>query len=329
MMKPLKPHKLVIVGVGRVGDAILADAMKMDLFGSIVVIDANDELARGEALDQHHATAMPMLSHVSVSAGTYDDCADADVVISTAGPSLKKDQATGSDADRRLLASVNAAVVRDIMGNIAQRTCDAAVIVVSNPLDMVTHVASTEFDYPANLVMGTGTLLDTARMRRVIADRLGVDPHAVHGDMMGEHGPSGFPYLSGTTVGGVPYEHLKDVFGVTVPSREELSAAVSRAGWDVFNTKGWTSAGVAQAALTVARAILLDEKAILPVASTLRGEYGHDGDVTLSVPTIIGANGIERRLEVPLTDWEREQFDASVRAVQNTIALGTLENGEH
>lgn len=324
----LRPHKLVIVGAGRVGDAILSDAMKLGLFGQIALIDINTTMAEGEALDQHHATALPMIHNTRVRAGGYEECADADVIVITAGPSLVVDpDAPPTAGDRTKLAAVNGRIIREVMSNITEHTREAAIIVCSNPLDAVVHLASTEFDYPQNLVFGTGTILDSARMCRIIADHLNVDPEYVRGYMIGEHGPTGFPMCSGVNVGGVGFDGLPGLFGVEPLNRDELATTINAAGFRVLTQKGWTSAGIAQCALTIAEAILLDSRSVYPVCTTLRGQYGHDGDVSLSIPCVIGRGGIEQRLEVPFDDWEQEHFEATVRAIQRTIELAKGGSG--
>lgn len=317
---PIKTHKLAIIGMGRVGDAVLSDAMMSGLFGRIVVVDVNQELARGQALDQHHATALPMVTNVEVVAGTYDDLVDADIVVYTAGPSLRPGDGPVDTSARRRLAATNGRILREVMAELTSRNRDAAVIICSNPLDALVHVASTEFDHPRGLVFGTGTILDSARMCRVLADHVGVDPDYVRGYMLGEHGATGFPMFSGVNVAGVGFDGLAELFGVAPLDRDQLTERINQAGFDVFRLKGWTSAGIGQSALAIARSILLDEKAVYPVCATLRGQYGHDGDVSMGVPCVVGAGGVERILEVPLDEWERQHLDSTVTAIQETIA---------
>lgn len=319
----IKPHKLGIIGVGRVGDAVLSDAMMSGLFGQIVVIDTNERMAAGQALDQHHATALPNVTNVDVRAGDYDDLADATVIIITAGPSIKPTDGGASGADRRSLAAINGNIIRSTMTEITSRNHEAAIIVCSNPLDVVVHIASTEFDHPRGMVMGTGTILDSARMCRVLADHLGVDPDYVRGYMIGEHGPSGFPMFSGVNVGGVGFDGLAELFGVAPMDREELTTRINDAGTDVFNLKGWTSAGIGQSALTIARSILLNEHAVYPICTTLHGQYGHDGDVSMGVPCVVGAAGVEKILEVPLDDWESARLTRTIEVIKETIAAAS------
>lgn len=316
---PIKPHKLGIVGIGRVGDAVLSDAMASALFGEIVLLDINDAMARGAALDQHHATALPGVAHVDVHAGGYADLADADVIVYTAGPSITAPDGVITPDIRRKLAATNGRIIRESMAQITAHTRSAAVIICSNPLDALVHIASTEFDYPAGLVFGTGTILDSARMCRVLADHVGIDPDYVRGYMLGEHGPTGFPMFSGVNVAGVGFDQLAALFGVAPLDRDELTERINREGLDVFALKGWTSAGIGQSALTIARSILLDEKSVYPVCTTLRGQYGCDGDVSMGVPCVVGAAGVERILEVPLDAWESAHLERTIAGIKATI----------
>ncbi|MBZ8176323.1 L-lactate dehydrogenase [Corynebacterium sp. 3HC-13] len=312
-------HKLVLIGLGHVGDAVLAHAMSSKLFSDIALIDANTQLAEGQALDQHQATALPGVGNVHVHVADYDACADADVIIYTAGPSIRPDQA-GAES-RNLLAAKNASIVREVMAEITQRTRDAIIVMVSNPVDLLVHIAATEFDYPTEKIMGTGLLLDSARLCRIVADMLDIDPDFVHAAMLGEHGATGFPYMSGISVAGVPYPQFPEVFGIDqLLSAEELMTRTNYAGMEVLKTKGWTSAGVAASAITLAQSIMLNSKIVVSVSTLLCGEYGQHQDVSLSVPCIIGENGIEKRIEVPLDAWEEEKMQQSITALKKLIA---------
>lgn len=314
-----QPHRLAVVGLGHVGEAVLGEAMAAGVFAEIVCLDVVDGLAAGHALDQHHGTALPGAGNVRVHAGGYGEVAGCDVVIVCAGPSITLDGGPVTSDMRRSLAATNGAVAREVMGELTSRHSDAVVIFISNPLDALVQIATTEFDHPAGKVFGTGTMLDSARMRRAIGDHLGIDPHQVHGFMLGEHGPSGFPMTSGVRVAGLGWDDLPGAFGVPELPREELMQQVNDAGFQVLLGKGWTNSGVARAAVQLARCVVMDEHAVWPVCVTLRGEYGHDGDVSLSTPCVIGAAGVERVVEVPLDDWERERMAATVEVIQATV----------
>jgi L-lactate dehydrogenase len=317
----MKRNKLVIVGVGHVGSYVLADAMKLGLFAEIAVIDIDKDVAFGEALDQEHATALTYMSNTTVRAGDYSECADADVIICAAGPSMLKSEEDAMP-DRAKLASVNSEIIREVMTGITKYTKDAIVILITNPLDTMVYIAENEFGYPKGRVFGTGTMLDSARLRKIIATNFDIDPKSVTGYMMGEHGHTAFPVLSRLNVQGFGEKELDQVFQGKEPlSREGIKQKVVQAAFDVLNGKGWTNAGVAQAAVTLAKAILLDERSVYPVSTTLHGQYGYDGDVALSMPCIIGRNGVEKQLEIALDEQELEWLHQSAQYIQEAMKV--------
>jgi L-lactate dehydrogenase len=317
----MKRNKLVIVGVGHVGSYVLADAMKLGLFAEIAVIDIDKDVAFGEALDQAHATALTYMSNTTVRAGDYSECADADVIICAAGPSMLKSEEDAMP-DRAQLSSVNSEIVREVMTGITKYTKDAIVILITNPLDTMVYIAENEFGYPKGRVFGTGTMLDSARLRKIIAINYDIDPKSVTGYMMGEHGHTAFPVLSRLNVQGFGEKELDQVFQGKRPlSREDIKQQVVQAAFDVLNGKGWTNAGVAQAAVTLAKAVLLDERSVFPVSTTLHGQYGYDGDVALSMPCIIGRNGVEKQLEIALDEQELEWLDQSAQYIQKAMKV--------
>lgn len=315
-------NKLVVVGVGHVGSYVLADAMKTGLFAEIGVIDILKNVAYGEALDQAQATALTYMNNVDVKSGGYEQCADADVIIVAAGPSImpNPDDPKG-EPDRTLLTTTNCEVIREVMAGITKYTKEAIVILITNPLDTMLYIAENEFGYPAGRVFGTGTMLDSARLRKLIADTYGVDPKSVTGYMMGEHGGTAFPVLSHLSVYGIPFDALGQYFEADedIKDPERVKSLIVTAAYNVLNGKGWTNAGVAQSAVTMAKAVLLDEKSVYPASTTLRGQYGHNGDVALSMPCVIGREGVLKQLPVTLNAWETEKLKASIAFIQATM----------
>ncbi|NLH83189.1 MAG: L-lactate dehydrogenase [Phyllobacteriaceae bacterium] len=315
-------NKLVVVGVGHVGSYVLADAMKIGLFAEIGVIDVLGDVAHGEALDQAQATALPYMNAIDVRDGGYGQCADADVIVVAAGGSVLPDPANPkAEPDRTLLTGANSAVIREVMAGITRYTKDAIVVLITNPLDTMVYIAENEFDYPRGRVFGTGTMLDSARLRRLIADTYRIDPKSVSGYMMGEHGKTAFPVLSRTSVGGIPFAELPNHFAATrdLSDPEMVKTKIVGAAYEVLNGKGWTNAGVAQAAITLAKAVMLDERAVYPISTTLRGQYGRDGDVALSMPCVVGREGVERQLAVSLNDWETRKLEESIDFIRATM----------
>ncbi len=316
-------NKLVVVGVGHVGSYVLADAMKTGLFAEIGVIDILKNVAVGEALDQAQATALTYMNNVNVTSGGYEQCSDADVIIVAAGPSVIPDPENPSaQPDRTLLTKTNCEVIREVMGGITKYTKDAIVILITNPLDTMVYIAENEFGYPKGQVFGTGTMLDSARLRKLVADTYDIDPKSVTGYMMGEHGSTAFPVLSHINVAGIPFADLDQYFEPREDIKDPatVKAKVITAAYEVLNGKGWTNAGVAQSAITMARAVLLDERSVYPASSTLRGQYGHNGDVALSMPCVIGREGIVKQLELTLNAWETQKLSETIAFIQSAMA---------
>lgn len=315
-------NKLVVVGVGHVGSYVLADAMKTGLFAEIGVIDILESVAYGEALDQAQATALTYMNNVDVKSGGYEQCADADVIIIAAGPSVMPDPADPKgEPDRTLLTKTNSGVIRKVMAGITKYTKEAIIILITNPLDTMVYIAENEFDYPAGRVFGTGTMLDSARLRKFVADTCQIDPKSVTGYMMGEHGRTAFPVLSHVNISGIPFAESNQYFEGTaeIQDPETVKTSVVSAAYKVLNGKGWTNAGVAQSSVTMAKAVLLDERSIYPASATLRGQYGHDGDVALSMPCVIGREGVLKQLPVKLNEWETQKLEESIAFIQATM----------
>lgn len=316
----MKTHKLAVIGVGHVGSHVLANAVKSDLFSDIVVIDPRGQIAFGEALDQAHATGLFSRANVNIYAGSYQDVADADICIISATHVYPPGQ---TPEDRQVLLGNNASIVRQIMRDISAVTKEAILIFITNPADTVTYMAATEFDYPIHRVIGTGCTLDSARLRYTIAKHYGVDPKSVSAFMYGEHGYTAFPVLSHAQIGGIPFDQLSEYFPeVATLDPQALKDEIVRSAYDVFHAKnGVTNAGVAQAALDVARSIVLDERTIHPVSVYLTKEHGIESPVAFSVPTILGKDGVIKKLPLTLNAWEEEKLQESIAAIRANIEI--------
>ena len=307
-------NKLVIVGIGHVGSAVLNRAIAFSLANEIAVIDIDEKKAIGEALDASHATPCNYCQNINVHAGDFSECKDADVIIIAAGPSIMP----GENLDRLILAERNIAVMKDIMTQITHYTKSAVIIMITNPLDITTYYAAQFFDYPTNKLFGTGTTLETLRFKRIIANHYQVDAKDVQGYMLGEHGNSAFPAWSLLNIGGIPADQLDKFFNKAIPlDRQAVAAFVVQVAYDVLNYKGYTNTGIAMGACRLAKAVFGNERSILPVSTPLSGEYGLT-DVALSLPSLITENGVEQRfaLHLPQDELENLQFSAdSIKAV--------------
>lgn len=307
--------KLVIVGAGHVGSAVLNTALSLQMAAEIVVVDIIGEKALGEAMDANHGVAFAPTASAYVHAGGFEECRNADVIIIAAGPSILP----GENLDRLLLAERNVKTIDDVMRAITQYTQEAVIIMITNPLDITAYCAQALYGYPKGKVFGTGTTLETSRLRRILGSKYHVDPKNVHGYMLGEHGNSAFPAWSLVNIAGVPAHRLDEYFHPTEPlNREVVGAKVVNVAYDVLNFKGCTNYGIAMVASRLARAVFYDENAIFPVSTRLEGEYGLSG-VSLSLPCLIGGGGVHRRLEVPLAADEVQKLQGSAESLLRVL----------
>jgi len=305
-MKPVK-NKVVIIGAGMVGSAVMNSVLGIGLVAEIVVIDNNVNKAKGETLDASHTTSFAYSPNVLLRVGDYGDCSDAQIIIMTAGPSIKP----GETLDRLLLADKNVKVMNSVMASITKYTKDAIIIVVTNPVDIVTYLAQNSFDYPKEKIIGTGTLLDTARLRRILARKYLVDTKNVHGYVLGEHGGSAFATWSLVNVAGIPYNEFDKILGSKDPiDTDAILDEAKTTGLKILQLKGYTSSGIAMSVSRIVKAVLLNELSILPVSTTLDGEYGIK-NVALSIPCVISSDGISKKLEVPLSPEELKKLKIS------------------
>lgn len=298
MMK-IQRNKVVIIGAGNVGSAVLLTLLSSQSLAEIVIIDKNEKKAYGEALDGSHSTAFAYSPNIQVKHGSYEECKDASVIVMTAGPSAKP----GGVIDRIALTKTNLVVVKEVMENITKYTKEAIIIMVSNPVDILTYYAQNYFDYPREKIFGTGTTLDTARFRRILGQKYMVDTKNVHGYILGEHGNTAFATWSSTNIAGVPIDDFDILDKGTGFNRKKIVEEVKSVGKEVLINKGYTNFGVAKSVERIIQAILTNELSVLPLSTTLTGEYGIK-DVALSLPCIVTKDGIGKRLEIPLNAEE-------------------------
>ena len=297
--------KMVIIGAGNVGSAILNSVLRMNILDNIVVVNRNQRKALGEVLDASHTTAFAYSANADIRVGGYEECADAQIIVITAGPSIQP----GNSRDRMVLLEKNVSVMNDIMEQITRYTREAIIIVVSNPLDILTYIAQKKFNYPANKIFGTGTLLDTARFNKMLGDLCGVDAKNVTGFVLGEHGSTSFIPWNRVLILAVPFDQLKEQFNLEEqPDKEKLLHDTKVIGLDIVELKGYTSSGVALSACRLIGSIVRNEKSVVPVSTVLSGQYGMTG-VAMSLPCVISKNGIDRVLERPLVDNGKKSLE--------------------
>lgn len=308
-------RKIVVIGASNVGSAVANKIADFQLATEVALIDLNEDKAWGEAKDSSHATSCVYSTNIKFHLGTYEDCRDANIIVITAGPSIRP----GETPDRLKLAGTNAKIMSSVMKEIVKYTHEAMIIMITNPLDVATYVVSTQFDYPRNLILGTGTMLETYRFRRILADKYEVDPKNINGYVLGEHGNSAFVAWSTTGCAGFALEHLDEYFHhADKLDKKAVEQELVQVAYDVINRKGFTNTGIAMAACRFIKAVLYDEHTILPCSAVLNGEYGLK-DVALSIPRMVCASGIMRSFEIHLTDAELEKLYAAAKSVRSAL----------
>ena len=291
------PRKIAVVGAGNVGATFAYALVLNGLVGEIVLIDIDRERAEGEAMDINHA--VPLSNPVRVWAGDYSDCAGAEVVVVTAGTAQRPGE-TRLDLVKR-----NAEIFGDVIPNITACNQRGILLIASNPVDVLSYVAWKISGFPHKRVIGSGTVLDTARFRYLLSQHLDLDARNVHAYVVGEHGDSEVPVWSLANVAGMRLEAYCDRVQCEVGDdvREHISHQVRDAAYEVIERKGATYYAVSVALVRIVEAILRDQHTVLTVSSLAPGYYGID-DVYLSLPAVIGREGVERVVELTLDDEE-------------------------
>ncbi len=301
-------HRIAIIGAGHVGSTAAYALMLRALVREIVLIDHDTGLAEAEATDISDANALARPGRIW--AGNYRDAATARLAVITAGA------ATHGTESRLSVASRSAKIVGDCVDALMAAGFHGILIVASNPVDVMAHVALSHSSFSSKRVIGTGTLLDSSRLQQALASRLDVAPAAIDAIVIGEHGDSEVAAFSTVRIGGLPLDKFAPD---NIPNLEELANDVRTAGYRIIGGKGYTSYGVATAIVRICEAILRDERTILPVSTLMTGEFGLS-DVYLSLPCILGANGVERVLLPDLAPGELAKLLESAKAIQATFS---------
>lgn len=306
--------KLVVVGDGFVGSTTAYTIMLGGLFSEIVIIDINEDKAEGDALDIAHGVSL--VKPVKVYAGDYTDCKDADIVVITAGVGQ-------SPGETRLdLLKRNVSVMKSITENIMQHAPkDIILLMVTNPVDILTYVVHKISGLPKNQVLGSGTVLDTSRLKYLISKKTGIDARNCHTYIIGEHGDSEVAAWSITNIGGMSmHEFCRYTGKCNINDLAEMYEDVKNAAYEIINKKGATYYAIAVAVARIVECIAGDENSILTVSSVFSGEYGIE-NVALSVPTKVGGDGIEKILEVPFSRDEMKGLINSAETLKEQIQL--------
>ncbi|SDB27366.1 L-lactate dehydrogenase [Ruminococcaceae bacterium FB2012] len=307
-------RKVVLIGTGMVGMSFAYSLVNQGgICNELVLIDVNKERANGEAMDLNHGLAFGK-SNMRIYAGEYSDCKDADIVVIAAGVAQK-------EGETRLdLLQRNTEVFRSIVTPVVKSGFDGIFLVATNPVDIMTRVTYELSRFGASRVIGTGTSLDTARLRYLLGEYFTVDPKNIHAYVIGEHGDSEFVPLSQVMLATKPVVSIlnDERNSYCIKDMEQIEEQVRTAAYKIIEAKRATYYGVGMALTRIVRAILGDENSVLTVSCKLCGEYG-ERNVFIGVPTIIGRNGVKEIVELDLTEDEMDKFRASVKVLNENF----------
>ncbi|WML43443.1 L-lactate dehydrogenase [Neobacillus sp. PS3-40] len=307
-----KVNRVVLIGTGAVGCSYAYSMINQGVAEELVLIDVNEAKSEGEAMDLNHG--MPFApSHLKVWSGSYQDCGSADLVVITAGLAQKPGET------RLQLVEKNTKIFKQIIKNIMESGFDGIFLVATNPVDILTYVTWKESGLPKERVIGSGTVLDSARLRFALGEYFNVDSRNVHAVIIGEHGDTELPVWSHADIG---MEQLETVLAKTNDVKKEcletIFVNVRDAAYHIIERKGATYYGIGMSLVRITKAILNNENSILTVSSYLNGEYGQN-DVFIGVPAIINRAGIREVIEIELNEKEKEQFNHSVSVLKETM----------
>lgn len=313
MSKQVDTRKAAMIGCGFVGSASAFALMQSGLFSELVLIDANHDKAEGEAMDIAHG--LPFAGQMKIYAGDYDDIVDAAVIIVTAGAAQKPGET------RLDLVNKNVNIFKSIIPEIAKRNYKGILLIVANPVDILTYTAVKLSGLPENRVIGSGTVLDTARLKYALGEHLEVDSRSVHSFIIGEHGDSEIVAWSSTNVSGIPVNGFCELRGHFnhEEAMHRIADDVKNSAYDIIEKKGATYYGIAMSVKRICECIMRDEKSILPISSMMHGEYGIS-DICLSMPTVVGREGVETRVPIQLNEQEESALSASAEQLSKVAA---------
>lgn len=308
----LNVQKCAIIGCGFVGATTAFSIVQSGLFSEIVLIDADKKKAEGEAMDLNHG--IPFLHSMKIYAGDYSDLADCYITIITAGGGQKPNQT------RLDLVKQNANIYKSIIPQITAVNTEGILLIVSNPVDVMTYVAMKLSGFPSSRVLGSGTVLDTARLKYLLGEHLGVDSRSVHAFIIGEHGDSELPVYSSANISGIDLNGFcNSVNGACEKNDlDNIYQEVKNSAYRIIEKKGATYYAIALATTRIVEAIVKNQHSVMPVSCYVEGHYGLN-DVCLGIPAILGSNGIEKVLDIPLNDEEMEKLTASAYKLKEVI----------
>ena len=302
-------RKVVLVGTGFVGMSMAYSLENQGGINELVLIDVLKDKAEGEAMDLSHGLSCAP-SRIDIKSADYDECKDADVIVITAGIAQKPGQT------RLELLQTNTKIVADITRNIMKSGFDGIIVVATNPVDLMSYVVKKVSNLPKERIIGSGTLLDTSRLRYLLGNKLQISPKNVHTYIMGEHGDSSFAVWSHSYVGCKPLYSILNERGQDKSICDELYKEVQQAAYEIINKKKATYYGIGLALAKLVKVILNNENEILTVSTYIDGNYGHSG-LYIGVPAVIGNEGVRDILNIELSKEEQEKFDYSFSVLDN------------
>ncbi len=306
----INERKVAVIGCGFVGSASAFALMQSGLFSEMVLLDANQDKAEGEAMDISHG--VPFSKPMKIYAGTYDDINDAAIIVITAGAAQKPGET------RLDLVQKNVNIFKSIIPQI-KPDYQGILLIVANPVDILTYAALKLSGLPENRVIGSGTVLDTARLKSRLSEHLAVDSRCVHSFIIGEHGDSEIAAWSSTNVSGVPLDDFCEMrqHFEHEEAREAIAKDVRESAYEIIAKKNATYYGIAMAVKRICETIARDEKSILPVSNMMHGAYDIDG-IVLSMPAIVGRDGVETQIPISLNEKEKAALQASAKILKET-----------
>ena len=305
-------QKAAIIGCGFVGTSIAFSLVQKGIFSELILIDANEKKAEGEAMDLSHG--LPFTKPMEIKAGGYEDIADCAMIIITAGANQKPGET------RLDLVHNNVEIYKSIIPKIVEKNQEATLLIVSNPVDIMTYVALKLSGYPSHKVIGSGTVLDTARLKYLLSRHLDVDSRSIHAFIIGEHGDSELAVWSAANVSGIPLNHFCELRGYFdhMESMDRIYQSVRDSAYEIIEKKGATYYGVAMAVCRIAESVIRNEHSIMPISVYLDGLYGLH-DICLSIPTVVGQEGAEKVLDIPLDLMEMGKLVYSAEELKKII----------
>ena len=306
-------QKVVLVGDGAVGSSYAFAMAQQGIAEEFAIVDIIKERTEGDAMDLEDATAFT--APKNIYSADYDTCKDADLDVITAGAPQKPGET------RLQLVDKNLKIIKSVVEPIVKSGFDGIFLVAANPVDILTYAVQKLSGFPKNKVVGSGTSLDSARLRVALGKKLHVDPRDVIANIMGEHGDSEFAAYSSATVGGKPLLDIAKDEGISEDELLKIEDDVRNKAYEIINRKGATFYGVATALMRISKAILRDENSVLPIGAPMNGEYGLN-DLYIGTPAVVNASGVAKVIEVPLNDREKKAMADSAKQLEEVAKNG-------